>query len=559
MAAAHALLFPPPDELAAMQTVAQAARWLGLRDDAVEAVLQRLGEWQDATAVADQPCELREIGIIDAVEWYSIVLSVRVFLPPPPGHNPAEPPPSRELYPGEASKAVMLWRVCRKALGADDADPVQLWRESDMYWGALNRGLNPGVQGAPAAQGGGQVAFPPPPPVAGGRKLKISALVDQADETEIPEGDPTEIARYRAEYTRVIRGEPPPDHEVNDDQLAALAYRVTVMNRTLYADYAVWTPYGEQVGAAQKFKVWLPVGNGKFQNVEIKGPINFQTWLGCHKVMRTAAIAIKALTPATADAYEHLIAGMVRRFPEPACWGLLYMVEKRARQHYAQTVRNRAERDKAAGALWATDYDAAMPWDFVWRWLCSAQGRAEYWQEQFLGPCQDWLGRGGSGAPLAPSDEIVAQYMPGSSGAVPRQDPGGAAWIGGAGPGCKTRKTPRVKGLPGPTRPPGKGLSKKARARQAKAVQQTAWQKWKAPPAQPGRGKGKKGEKGKGKGKAPDGGQYCFSRGRCRDGACKDLGIGAPCPAGRIHRCEHCDAPDHKSAHCPAKPSTVSW
>ncbi len=555
---AAALLFPPPAELAAMQTVVQVATWLGMRENAIEAVLTRIGEFQDATAVADQPCEIREIGIIDAVEWYSIAMSTVIFLPAPAGADPAAAPPTRELYPGEASKVVMLWRVCRKALGEEDQDPVKLWRQSDQYWGALNRGLAPGVQ-APTGNGAGAgpAAFPPLPPPVAGRKIKISALVDQTDETEIPEGDPTEIARYREEYVRVMRGEPPSDHEVNDDQLSAIAYRVTVMNRTLYADYAVWTPYGEQIGAAQKFKVWLPVGNGKYQNVELKGPINYQTWLGCHKVMRTAAIAIKALTPTTADNYEHLIQGMVRRFPEAECWGLLYMVEKRARQHYAQTVKMRAERDKAAGALWAADYDPNMPWDFVWRWFCSAAGRAEYWQEQFLGPCQDWLGRGGSGAPLAPSDEIVAQYMPGSSGAVPRQDPGGAAWAGGAGRGRKSGKG-RGKGRVGKARPPGQGTSKRARARQKKGVKQAAWQK-SHPPALALDG-GKKGEKkGKGKGKAPDGGQYCFSWGRCRDGACKDLAIGAPCPAGRIHRCEFCDAADHKSANCPAKPSGVTW
>ena len=69
----------------------------------------------------------------------------------------------------------------------------------------------------------------------------------------------------------------------------------------------------------------------------------------------------------------------------------------------------------------------------------------------------------------------------------------------------------------------------------------------------------KKAAKGKGKGKTADGKPYCFSWNRCRDGACKDLGLKSKCPANREHICEFCDSPDHKSKDCPKKPDWAKW
>ena len=64
---------------------------------------------------------------------------------------------------------------------------------------------------------------------------------------------------------------------------------------------------------------------------------------------------------------------------------------------------------------------------------------------------------------------------------------------------------------------------------------------------------------GKGKGKNSKGQPFCFSWGRGRDGDCKDLPPKSQCKNGRVHQCEFCESPDHKSKDCPKKPKTVKW
>ena len=69
-----------------------------------------------------------------------------------------------------------------------------------------------------------------------------------------------------------------------------------------------------------------------------------------------------------------------------------------------------------------------------------------------------------------------------------------------------------------------------------------------------GRESGKAGGKGAGKMKTHDesGKELCFSWTN-RVGDCGNLPPKAPCPKGRVHKCQVCLSPEHRASACPQR------
>lgn len=84
-------------------------------------------------------------------------------------------------------------------------------------------------------------------------------------------------------------GAPPQDEEeATDAQLAALYQRVYAQKLAPYVDFAAWLPFGRRVQKNQKFRAFLPIGDGSFVMKELPGPQNLQQWTVCWRVFKNS-------------------------------------------------------------------------------------------------------------------------------------------------------------------------------------------------------------------------------------------------------------------------------
>ena len=114
----------------------------------------------------------------------------------------------------------------------------------------------------------------------------------------------------------MVTGPPLEEEEVTNTQLAALAALLMLL-RPPFVDFAVWTPFGDQIHKNQKFAVYVPVGNGEYEIHEIPGPESFKQWQACWRVFRTAAIMLRIARASVLDAYEKRCAALVATLLAP--------------------------------------------------------------------------------------------------------------------------------------------------------------------------------------------------------------------------------------------------
>ena len=122
--------------------------------------------------------------------------------------------------------------------------------------------------------------------------LKMSALVDQTDESELLPPDGPQVQSWLQKYTLLMGGPPEEEEEPTAAQLAGLRKRTVVLKQAPYVDFGVWVPFGRRALKLQKFRVYTPLGDGSFLMRELPGPQNFQQWQSCWKVFKTAALML---------------------------------------------------------------------------------------------------------------------------------------------------------------------------------------------------------------------------------------------------------------------------
>ena len=87
----------------------------------------------------------------------------------------------------------------------------------------------------------------------GGRKVRLSTVLDQADDAEVTALEPGEVRDLAVYYRQVNMGVPAePDEEASSEQLAALRARLAA-DVPPYADFAVFRPYAQRLTRNLKF------------------------------------------------------------------------------------------------------------------------------------------------------------------------------------------------------------------------------------------------------------------------------------------------------------------
>ena len=74
----------------------------------------------------------------------------------------------------------------------------------------------------------------------------------------------------RRRYNTLMGDNPPPRKQVSDKQLSALSI-VVAAGVCPFIDMGVWQPYGPRVERAQKFKNYIPDGEGGQRMCEMPG------------------------------------------------------------------------------------------------------------------------------------------------------------------------------------------------------------------------------------------------------------------------------------------------
>ena len=152
------------------------------------------------------------------------------------------------------------------------------------------------------------------PPATPARKVKISAVADQADSAEIAGAD-AEVVGERHQQNVTVMGAPPmEEEEPSTDQLQVLHHRVYVAKAAPYVDHAVFGPCGRQTARANKFRTWIPTA-GAYLSRELPGPENFQQWQASWRVFVVAAIMLDFASQAALAQYEKNIEQLTRLWP----------------------------------------------------------------------------------------------------------------------------------------------------------------------------------------------------------------------------------------------------
>ena len=243
--------------------------------------------------------------------------------------------------------------------------------------------------------------------------LKMASLLDQADESELLPPDNVAVRGWNERCISLMGAPPQEEEEASDFQLAALYRRVYELDQAPYTDFGVWLPFSRRSMRATKFRAFHPLGDGSYVVKELPGPANFQGWLMCWRVFKTAALSIGCVTLAALMLYERNFEKLMTQWPK--AWGLLAMADDKARGERLEKVRRKMVMDEKKGKTMPDDWSLAEPWTTCFRVVATDEA---FWNEQVRHPATSWTASGGYGVPIAPTEAIAQAHLPGGLEAV---------------------------------------------------------------------------------------------------------------------------------------------
>ena len=313
------------------------------------------------------------------------------------------------FHPINATQVGLVWRVARKTVflknGGNEADFVDI-----EPWD------NPRNQGN---QNQAPPAVPDPATRTSGVKehvLKMSSLLDQSDESELVPPHTDKVQAWVQRYVTTMGSTPEEEEEATDAQLAALYKRTVILKQAPYCDFSVWTPFGRRALRSQKFRTYVPLGDGSYLVKELPGPQNLQQWMASWRVFKVAAISLGIVTLSALQQYEKLIERLTLHWPQ--AWGLIALADDKGRAERLEKLRRNVVVDVQAGRQAPLDWDENHPWSVCFKLLAKDDN---FWSEQVRHPASAWLAAGGRGAPVAPADIIAATHLAGGADVVNSQ------------------------------------------------------------------------------------------------------------------------------------------
>jgi hypothetical protein len=548
---------PSKEELATIKTIGDACDWIGLADDEGRNTRSSL------LAALGKPKLLRHIVAIPNDAWLQAVAGwVVTEEKAEPGAAAAVPAAEAAAAGGAAAaapaivkhtgppsavergQAGSLLRVARLVLGLSAVDPFE----------AGARGPGAGGGAALHSASGSSSASSASASSTSERKVKLSGVLDQADDSEAKPLAPDTIRALVSEWrdTHNDGEDPTEEEEATGDQLTALSFRLR-SGAAPFCDFAVWRPYGARMGRLLKFQAFFQTSNGTFQTKELNGPSSLEEWRKSWRVFVFAMVVLKAARKSRLDRYEMRITKMAETYPN--MWWVVGTADIRCRSEHLERVRRseaRAHEAKIAAGL-PSEFDPAMPWDFVFVqaarddafWAEHVERKAVLFASRIRTP-QQLIDEGFGQVKEVAGQDLTAKAA--SAAGVPdggsgrgggdRKRRGSRRSVSGSSERQNKKKKRKGRGARGdarPVSPPAKSAASGLTAKNA------------ARPPQRGSA---------GASKRPDGRFYRNEQGKqlCWTWNHDAAGCDEPCRSNRAHSCEWCRQ-NHRSVNCPQAPA----
>eukprot|EP00435_Cladocopium_sp_Y103_P062533 s1398_g24.t1 len=184
----------------------------------------------------------------------------------------------RRFTPVEAIQVGLVYRashlLVHLAAGGNMgtwADPNPWTTPSSMRSSGAREPSSPGATGTPGAE----------------RKMKLSQVADQGDESEFPILPESQKAGFYSKYVSKVGCMPADSEDPTVEQLSAIIRKVRTLHQPPYCDFAVFVPFAKRHLRAQKYQSFVLQEDGSFMAKMVPGPSCFTHWQMSFRVLRT--------------------------------------------------------------------------------------------------------------------------------------------------------------------------------------------------------------------------------------------------------------------------------
>ena len=243
------------DDLDKMDTMTEVFKWAGFDHTKIADVNHVIGLFTSLLGVAETTKPVT-LGVVKETDFDAIVAKWKI-----PDGGAARSPTLTEV-----GMAKLVGHICRLIASAGES------LES------LKRKAH-----APATP----AATPPVSSTAATRKVKLSAIISQIDDTEIMIDDEKEVMKAFLRYEAVCgKGDRPPSGtEPTNEQLSAMRHLLNA-GCCPYADFSIFGPYGQRMYKTLKLSGYIISRDGNLATVEMHGPNNVANWISCYTVLQ---------------------------------------------------------------------------------------------------------------------------------------------------------------------------------------------------------------------------------------------------------------------------------
>eukprot|EP00435_Cladocopium_sp_Y103_P059823 s1426_g21.t1 len=354
------------------------------------------------------------------------------------------------------------------------------------------------------------------------RRMKLSQVADQGDESEFVVMSESAKAQYYSKYVAKVGGLPADAEDPTVEQISAVVRKVKTLGQPPYCDFAVFVPFAKRHLKSQKYQSFVMQEDGSFLAKMVPGPACFAHWQASCRVLRTTLIMTEVISLAHLMEWETMVERLSRQYPN--CWGLVAAAEDRARGEFMAKTLAKIRLEIEQGGTPPLGWSAESPWDTVWGRVMRDR---DFWAEQVHMPAMSWTSKGQRGKPLTPEEQLADATLPGGHQALQPEWETSEHNVQG-----KRRNQAR----------------REARKRKWRADKEELQTYRKGSRNGEGKGSGKWGSKSG----ASEEACYAWNNG---NGLCGGLAPGEKCrgKVTRAHVCTQCKSPGHPSKDCPAK------
>eukprot|EP00434_Breviolum_minutum_P040624 symbB.v1.2.036105.t1/scaffold5010.1/size60825/7 len=374
-------LFPSWGDLASFARVTQALEFFHVEDDVWQAFVHQVGEVRE------------DMRLLAALSRPAVLA----------GCSSAVLPDGSPLNALQATQVGLVWRLARRVMahlgGTRESEfvDVEVWLDNPPNSSESSTRTTVASGSAGATN------------TVKEKVLKMSNLIDQADDSELLPPSNSELNKWHQNYVAIMGAQADESEEPSPNQLAALFKRVFINDHPPYCDFGVWLPFERKMSKAHRFRVFTPLGDGSFLQKDLPGPASFQAWMASWRVFKTACLMLNIATLSSLETYSRHIEKLVLQWP--SAWGLVASADDQARAEKMSRLRRSILLDQSVGRQIPRDWDPGAPWSCV---LVELTKDVTYWNEKVHIPAAAWLAAGGKGAPVVASESAVMAVLPGS-------------------------------------------------------------------------------------------------------------------------------------------------